>query len=365
MRKLLILHRWIGAVFGLFLSILGISGSLLVWKYQWVRWTVEGAAAPAAVGAKNLAQIVDKAVAQSSAPVNSVLFGDQVIGVNLVSTGPQSGFYSDNLGNVVTSWVSRFERPELWMFDLHHDLFLDAPGLWLGGLLGLLGLFFTISGTILWWRTRRRFSLTIWPKSFSRRDLVKHHRNIGVVISPLLFVVMLTGLMMTWKPVTLLMLSVLTPVEEMKAAVASPEITGGKVASIDWEKIIGSAYEQFPEASIRLVRVPKKDGDLIGMRMKQPDEWLPNGRTLLWFDPQTGLLVDARSAFDLPAGVQANNMVYPVHAAKVGGIVYELLMTLLGLVVTMLGGFVVYRFWYDRAGRDAGRPNTEAKKTRD
>jgi len=350
MRKLLFLHRWIGAVFGLFLSILGISGALLVWKYQWVRWTVEGAAAPSATGVKNLAQIIEKAVVDSNTLVNFVLFGDKDIGVNLVSTSPQSGFYSDNLGNVVTSWVSRFERPELWLFDLHHDLFLGATGLWLGGLLGLLGLFFTISGTILWWRTRWRFRLALWPKSFSRIDLAKHHRNLGVLISPLLFVVMLTGLMMTWKPVGMWLLSTFTPVNEMKAAVAPPKIAGGKIANIDWENVIGSAYEQFPEASIRLVRVPKTDGDLIGIRMKQPDEWLPNGRTLLWFDPENGQLVDARSAFDLPAGVQVKNMVYPVHAAKVGGIVYELLMTLVGLVVTLLGGFVVYRFWYDRSG---------------
>lgn len=348
MRKLLFLHRWTGAVFGLLLSLLGISGALLIWKYQWVRWTVEGASLPAAAEVEGLAQIVEKALADSSAAVNSVLFGDTDMGVNLVSTGSQSGFYSDHVGNIVTSWTSRFERPELWLFDLHHDLFLGEAGTWLGGFLGLLGLLFTISGVTLWWRTRRRFSLSLWPASFARRDLARHHRNLGVLLSPLLFVVMLTGLMMTWKPVNMWLLSSFTPINEMKAAVAPPKIAGGGFDSIDWKGIIGRAHKQFPEATIRVIRVPQKQGDLIGMRMKQPGEWLPNGRTLLWFDPQNGHLIDSRNALEFPTGVQVSNMVYPLHAAKVGGIVYELLMTLLGLIVTLLGGLVVYRFWFDR-----------------
>lgn len=348
MRKLLFLHRWTGAVFGLLLAMLGISGTLLIWKYQWLRWTVEGASTPAATEVEGFANIVEKALADSGAAVNFVLFGDTDMGVNLVSTGSQSGFYSDGFGNVVASWASRFERPELWLFDLHNDLFLGDAGTWLGGFLGLLGVFFTISGVILWWRTRRRFRLALWPASFSRIDLAGHHRNLGILISPLLLVVMLTGLMMTWKPVGMWLLCVFTPVDEMQAAVAPPEVAGGAIDSIDWKAIIGSAHQQFPDAAIRLIRIPQKQGDLIGMRMKQPAEWLPNGRTLLWFDPQNGHLIDSRNALELPAGVQVSNMVYPVHAAKVGGIVYKLLMTLLGLVVTLLGSLIVCRFWFDR-----------------
>lgn len=348
MRRLLFLHRWIGAVFGLLLAILGISGSLLIWKYQWVRWTIDSATQAPLVGAENLAQVVDKAVSSSDSPVNFVLFADQDIGVNLVSNGPKSGFYSDSLGNMVTSWVSRFERPELWMFDLHHDLLMGGFGTWMGGMLGMFGLFFTVSGAIIWWRSRRYFSLAVWPSSFSRRNLAKHHRNLGVLVSPLLFVVMLTGVMMTWKSVGLWMLSAFTPVQEMKAAVAPPKVVGGLHDKIDWSLIMGRAYETFPDAVIRLVTVPKKDGELISMRMKLPEEWLPNGRTLLWFDPKSSQLIDARSELELPTGVRVNNTVYPIHAAKVGGVVYEVLMTFLGLVVALLGLFVVYRFWFDR-----------------
>ncbi len=77
---------------------------------------------------------------------------------------------------------------------------------------------------------------------------------------------------------------------------------------------------------------------------------MPNGRTLLWFDPQNGSLIDSKNALEMPPGVRLNNLVYPVHAAKVGGTAYKILMTVVGLVVTLLGSLVVVRFWSHRIG---------------
>lgn len=41
-----------------------------------------------------------------------------------------------------------------------------------------------------------------------------------------------------------------------------------------------------------LLSLPNSPGDLIALRMKQPEEWLPNGRTMLWFAPEDGRLSD-------------------------------------------------------------------------
>ena len=348
MRTLLTLHRWVGAVFGLALSLFGLSGALLVWKNQWLRWTLADEAGIPATGVESLTRIVERALQESDGEARYVVFSSPELAVNLVSTGRQTGFYSDNLGNVITHWASRLERLELWLFDLHHDLLLGPNGTTLGGLLALLGLFFTLSGLFLWWRTRRHFSWRLWPASFSRRDVTKHHRNLGVLFSPLLVVVMVTGLMMAWRPVALWVLSPFSSVDKMQAAVAPPAVSGGDFEDVDWAQIITRAQQAFPDGTLRLISIPKKHGDLIGLRMKQPEEWLPNGRTLLWLDPQNAELIESRNALTMPLGVRVNNLVYPVHAAKVGGIVYQLIMTLVGLVLTMLGSLVIVKFWMDR-----------------
>ncbi|MEL0209076.1 MAG: PepSY domain-containing protein, partial [Novosphingobium sp.] len=56
------------------------------------------------------------------------------------------------------------------------------------------------------------------------------------------------------------------------------------------------AYEAFPTAELRILAIPKKPGDAINMRMKQSTEWLPNGLTMLWFDPADGRLLGRRDA---------------------------------------------------------------------
>ena len=112
--------------------------------------------------------------------------------------------------------------------------------------------------------------------------------------------------------------------------------------------MLTTARARFPDAEFRILSLPRKPGDPISLRMKQPAEWLPNGRSTLWFDAETGRLLGARDALTMPAGAQAFNMAYPLHAAKVGGLAYRLLMTASGLVLTLLGSLTVWTFWFRR-----------------
>jgi hypothetical protein len=78
-----------------------------------------------------------------------------------------------------------------------------------------------------------------------------------------------------------------------------------------------------------MISLFKKPRGLIVLRMKQPAEWLPNGRTTLWFNPADGRLVEARDAFQLPAG------------SKLGGLPYKLPLTIVGArpVSTRFAGY--------------------------
>lgn len=351
MRWLLTLHAWIGAVCGLTLSIFGLSGALLVWKNHWLRWTLTTPTEPQVLGTEALTRIVERAIQQSDRQADYIVFSSIDLSANRVSMGPESGFYSDHQGNIITSWTSRLERPELWLFDLHHDLLFGPVGTYVGGLLALSGLLLTSSGFILWWRTRRQFTWVLWPRSFSRRDLTKHHRDLGALFSPLIFIIMLTGLMMAWRPMSFWLLSPFSSIAEMQTAVAPPLVAGGGYHHIDWVTIINRAQQAFPTASLRFVSLPKHTGDLIKIRLKQPEELTPNGQTQLWFDPLTGELVESRSATEVPLGLRVNSFVYPVHAAKLNSTTYQVFISLTGVVVALLGSLVVWRFWFYRTGR--------------
>jgi uncharacterized iron-regulated membrane protein len=113
-------------------------------------------------------------------------------------------------------------------------------------------------------------------------------------------------------------------------------------------KTVRSTY---PDAELRTIGIPRVDGGLIRIRVRQPTEWLPNGRTIFWFDPAGGRLVETRDARPLPLATRAFNLVYPIHASTVGGLVYLAAMTATGLALTLLGTLTVFGFWSHRASR--------------
>lgn len=349
MQFISLLHRWTGGIIGLLLALLGLSGSLLVWKDAWLRLTVAGGDTPYTPSVENRADAMTAIGENGDAALSYVAFPSDEFGLHKVITGRGAGYYADANGTVAAAWASMSDRLELWLFDLHHHLLMGGAGETVVGIAGLVGLGFVVTGVILWWRSKRHFRLSLWPKNMRRTNIIKHHRDVGVVAAPLLALIMLTGVIMALKPIGTLILSPLSSPAEMTAAVAPPPATSDPAAfdyqTTDWHKIIGTAQATFPTADLRLIIMPRGRSPWLTVRMKLPSEWLPNGRTLLWFNPATAELIDARSAEKQPAGVKARNMAYPLHAAKVGGWIYKIAITLAGLALTLLGSLAVWSFW--------------------
>ena len=356
MRLLAWLHRWTGGLIGLLLALLGATGSLLVWKEEYLGWTLGGADAAPLSGAPQYAAVTRTMLESASATPRNIIFSHDGFALNSLSDIAGGGFYADQSGQFITGWTSSWDRPETFLFDLYHHLLIGESGELVTGIAGLIGIAFVVTGLILWWRSRKTFRLRLWPARMTRSAIVRQHRDLGAVMAPLLFLTMLTGVMMTLRPVAHLILSPLSSAKEMQAATAPPPVKGGRADRIDWDEIYRTAEQRFPQAELRIANLPRQPGDLLTLRMKQPAEWLPNGRTLLWFDAATARLVDARDANDHPVGLKAFNLAYPLHAAKVGGWVYQILQTLTGLALTLLGSLAVWSFWF--RGRQGQIGNT-------
>ncbi|MCG6120374.1 MAG: PepSY domain-containing protein [Blastomonas sp.] len=352
MRQLDWLHRWTGGLIGLVLVVLGFSGTVLLHRDAWIMLPHAHEAQVADNAA--VARALEQVMADPASRPTGVLFASQSFGLNRLSFADGGGAYSDQRGVLVARWSSPWERPELFLFDLHHHLLAGETGETVIGIAGLCGLFFVISGLILWWRTRATFRFRLLPARLSRPAILWHHRDLGIIVAPLLLLTIYTGTTMIFRPVTALVLGPSAPTT-IKSALEAPRLAPAPLADRhDWHAIVNAARQRFPDAEIRTVSLPKEEGGPISMRMKQPDEWLPNGRTTLWFAPDTGRLVQARNALTLPAQAQWFNMFYPLHAAKVGGLPYRLVMTLVGLALTMLGSLTVWTFWFRRKPAQRG-----------
>lgn len=339
-------HRWAGGVLGLLLAVMGLSGAILVHKAAWI-----------ALPHRADAPLNDPA---AQAELAARLFADAQPGQYLVmaskdfglvqSVAPDGGgLYARQTGEIVARWSGIWDRPELWLFDLHHHLFAGDAGETVAGIAALAAMFFVVTGSILWWRTRRTFRLRLWPARWTRPAILMHHRDLGIVMAPLLLLATLTGAMLVFRPVAGLVLSPLSPPSAIDAALAPPPVRAGALAARpDWSAMMAAAHARFPGAELRIISLPREVGKPITMRMKQRAEWLPNGRSTLWFDPATGRLLASRDALTLPAGAQAFNLIYPLHAAKVGGLAYRIVMTMTGIALMLLGLLASWSFWFKR-----------------
>jgi uncharacterized iron-regulated membrane protein len=241
------------------------------------------------------------------------------------------------------------------LFDFHHHLFASDTGEIIIGVAALCGIFFVISGVFLWWRTRRTFAFRLWPKRMSRPAIVRQHRDLGVVVAPLLLLSLFTGAVMIFRPVSAVLIGP-SGTAAVDKALKPPKKRDAQLAERpDWRGMIETARRRFPDGEFRIVSLPRGDSGMIMIRMKQPAEWLPNGRSTLWFAADTGQLVEARDALAQPASVQTYNLFYPLHAATVGGLAWRLAMTLSGLALALLGSLVVWTFWFKGGRRSAGR----------
>jgi len=349
-----LLHRWIGGLVGLVLAVLGLTGALLVHKDSWV--LLPHASDPQVQDSPAIATLVDQVMGNAATRPEMISFASPDFGLDRLRYADGSGAYISQAGEWVTHWDSQWQRPELWLFDLHHHLFAGDTGETIIGIAALLGLFFVISGTILWTRTRKTFEFRLLPKRISRPAIVRHHRDLGVVAAPLLLLSLLTGAILVFRPVAALILGLSAPAQ-IDASLQAPKSSAVAVApTLDWRTMIMTARTRFPDADIRSLSLPRGKSGLITLRMKKPQEWLPNGRTTLWFAADSGRLVGVRDAAQLPNRVQIYNMLYPLHAAKVGGLAYRLVMTFAGLSLALLGSLTLWSFWFSGHRQAPKRP---------
>ena len=339
MKLLSWLHRWTGGIVGILLAVIGLSGTVLLWEGSWIMLPGADDQAtndPAALGRSIAAAL------ELDPGLSRITFAGEEIGLHQAIYGDGSGAYLAQDGTLIDRWGSMWERPELWLFDLHHYLFIGEAGKTVTGILGILLLGFSISGLILWWRTRKTFRLRLWPARFTTSAIVRHHRDLGAVASPLLILAASTGSLMVFPALSAWVLSPWAA--ETEARVLPVDLSAPDLQT-DWSLVMTRAQAAFPQAAPRRIMLPVDSGAPIAIRYRQHFEWTPNGRSYVWVDPATATIVSVEDPASGDAASAVTEKYYPVHAAKVGGILWRLAMTFAGISLAMLGILATWSFW--------------------
>jgi len=339
MKFLSVLHRWSGGFVGLLLAVLGLSGTILVWEKSWI--SLPGARDPLVHNVQQLGQIAER---EAAAGATRITFASPDFGLIQVGREGGAGAYLNQHGETVASWSSQWQRPELWIFDLHHHLFYGETGETFAGIAGIFGLLFVISGIFLWLRSRSPWRPRLLPKKFQPGPIVIHHRDLGILVAPLLLISFMTGTMQLFRPFAG---AILSPFGKLEQRARPPEVTPvpgpAPVAAM-----LAEAQSRYPEAEFRRLNLPAKPGQAWQVTLKQPFEWSENGRTRLAFDG-AGKLVKLDDPAKGSKAASIFETLLPVHSARVGGFAWKLVMTVSGLSLTILGLFATWSFWIRKA----------------
>lgn len=149
MKLLSLLHRWTGGFVGVVLAVIGLSGTALLWEDNWI--LLDGANDAPASSPAELAKAIEVAI-QTAPGLSRITFAGEEIGLHQAIYSDGSGAYIARDGTVIERWSGIWERPELWLFDLHHYLLMGEIGKTITGVLGVLLLAFSASRPA---RTRR------------------------------------------------------------------------------------------------------------------------------------------------------------------------------------------------------------------
>src|SRR3546814_8271101 len=119
----------------------------------------------------------------------------------------------------------------------------------------------------------------LWPKRMSRPAIVMHHRDLGVIVAPLLLISIVTGTMMIFRPFAMAMIAPFGSPAEAVKAIEPPKYKGGPLTEKpDYTALLTEARRRFHDAEFHILSPPRKAGEPISLRMRQQAEWLPHGR---------------------------------------------------------------------------------------
>lgn len=330
------LHAWGGVTLALLLLLVSLTGSLLVWKQDYLRWVFPQARAVFNPTPEALAQIAVAAEAQLGRDnIAQIEFATEDFALTKVSLADNGFAFLDTQGRLIGRWALN-ERWEDWLYDLHHRLLLENLGLTIVGLAGLAMVVLVFAGVVAFWPMRRGWRQGWLPKSTVRPQLLSSHRNIGIVEALPLLLTLITGVTLAFPEEAQELL--LEPFRGADYSLDFSEhldsISGAEAGA--WLPALQRAAASFPGARIRSAQVANAQSSYRILGLQQPGELNPHGLSKVYIDARSGYMdvrIDSQAQRLSERLFNAN---YPLHTARLDNLPYKLLLTLSGLLVATL-----------------------------
>jgi uncharacterized iron-regulated membrane protein len=346
-RALLALHQWVGLAAGLFLVVISVSGSALVFESDIDR-ALNPSTSFVPPGQRTLP--LETLVGQ----VRAAYPADQVTGVRIADKPDQA--YELSLRSRQSAMVNPYTGAVLglrdhersfarWVHLVHTRLAAgDIGERMVGGLsVAMLGL--AMTGLVLWWP---RKILTVGAASSWKRTNFDVHNVLGFYSSLVMLFITLSGVLIAFESTTDPLVRRLNPGPDAPAPRSTP-VAGGTRLSID--AAVAIAEQALPGAFASNVGIPSGPTGVFRILKKFPEDRTPAGRSRVYVDQFSGRVLLVENTRTAPLGTRILNLKRSAHTGDIFGAPTQALYFIvsLGIALQAITGALIW--WNGRRRR--------------
>lgn len=331
------IHAYLGLITSMFLALMALTGTFLVFRNEYVKLSLGKLQTSIAFNNDALLGVLNQNKIEN---IKSILLPSENLPFYKLSMKDGISYYDINAKLIEQSAIN--QRLDEFIFQFHHFLLMGKNGEPYVGFIGGFCFIMVLIGVYLWLRTWKTFDFSAFPKGFKRRQIISHHRNLGIIFAIPILLISFSGASMIFDDFAKSTIAIFTQIKPQKSKPI--EIENGIITPQSILKGYEIAQNEFSNSSIRYIILPQKPNAPLNIRLKQPKEWHPNGRTIVSIDYNKAKIAKVYDAQNIDLTSRIYNSLYPLHSGKTGGIFYKILIALSGLALFMLSIFSAFSF---------------------
>jgi uncharacterized iron-regulated membrane protein len=360
-RALLVIHRWAGLILGLYAGVIGVSGSVLVFRQdlQAARYPQFFAQPPAGSARADLATLARHVgEAYPGWSISGFDWPTYRRGTFLTYVVRGAEFrtvFSDAvsggvLGEMPYDWIRRTQ-------DLHFTLLGGQAGAALNGIGAGVLLVMGLTGLVIWWPGIARWArhLRAGVGRGWHRFTWELHGAAGAWAWPWLMMWAITGIYFSYSQPLRDAVNAISPLTIVRAPQSAPPVAGS--APVAPEALLGRAMQAAAGTQPARLVMPFGDRGTFQLVLAREvhGDWDTTDELTFYFDRYTGRLLATADHRQRSAGDVLLSWIGPLHVGSLWGVPLKIVWAAMGLVLPLLfaSGVIV---WTGRTARAARRP---------
>ncbi len=344
-------HLTIGVLFGLYFSIVGLTGSAIEFAPEFSLATMPPRSeAMSSQHQPSMESIIERVSAAFPDRIVSRLhFSDAMDGRYKITLRSKSGdidslLYVDRATGAFLGMEPRWIR---WLRELHYYLLNGRTGETVNGYGALVLMVEALIGLWLWWpavgRWTRAFAVAWrggWPTLIHDA-----HQLVGAVLAALLLVIALTGMYFAFPATAARAFSASLAEGPPPRLVSEARIDAVPPPLVE---LVDRAAAALPGGIVTSLDPAVAPSDTIRLRVRMPGDIWDVGRSQVDFDRYSGTLLGTRSTLQPSRVDRLVLLMMPVHYGRFGGLPIRVLWALAGFAPAFL--FITgCAMWWNRS----------------